>query len=547
VDAGEAQELEWPTDSTALDGFVNDDGHPYPPSVVLATWSQLSGPGTVTFADASDPQTTATFSAPGEYELQLVGDDSALQTLDSVIVTVNHNVTLSTSATGPGSVTLDPPGGTYPAGTMVTVTAAPDPDSAFTGWSGDLAGTTNPESILMDADKSVTAAFATLFDVTVTPTGPGSVTLDPPGGTYPAGTVVTVTATPDASASFDGFGGDLTGTTSPQQLTVDGDKSITATFTQLYTLSSAATGPGAVTLDPPGGVYPAGAAVTVTATPDPDAAFLGWSGDLAGTTNPESVLMDADKSVTGSFASLYDVSLSSTGPGSLAIDPPVGPYLAGTVVTVTATPDPDAVFAGFGGDLTGTTTPQQLTVDADKTVTGSFLAVYDVALNVTGPGSLTLDPPGGSYPDGTVVTVTATPDANASFDGFGGDLTGTTTPQQLTVDADKTVSADFSAVLYTLDVTTEGNGTVAVDPPTGPYPAGSIVTLTAQPAEGHLLGSWSGDASGFANPLDVTMDGNKAVHAKFNKKKSASACGIGPELVVGVPLLAWLHRRRRQA
>ncbi|MEN8158601.1 MAG: hypothetical protein ABFS41_00870 [Myxococcota bacterium] len=477
VDAGDAQELEWPTDSTALDGFVNDDGHPYPPSVVLATWSKLTGEGTVTFTDASDPQTTATFSAPGAYELQLVGDDSALQTTDTVTITVSHNVTLSASATGPGSVTLDPPGGIYPAGTLVTVTATPDPDSAFTGWSGDLAGATNPESILMDADKSVTGSFATLFDVSVSPTGPGSVTLDPPGGTYPAGTIVTVTATPDPSASFDGFGGDVTGTTSPQQLTVDGDKSVTATFTQLYTLSSAATGPGAVTLDPPGGVYPAGTNVMVTATPDPDSAFLGWSGDLAGATNPESVLMDADKSVTGSFAALYDVSLSSTGPGSLTIDPLAGPYPAGTIVTVTATPDPDSVFDGFGGDLAGTTTPQQLTVDGDKTVSASFIA----------------------------------------------------------------------NLFYTLDVTTEGNGTVDVDPPVGPYPAGSLVTLTAQPETGHLLGSWSGDASGSTNPLELTMDAAKAVHAKFNKKSKPAACGIGPELVVGVPLLAWLHRRRRRA
>jgi hypothetical protein len=372
VDAGEAQEIEWPLDSTLLDGFVNDDGHPYPPSTVLATWSQLSGEGTATFDDASLPQATATFSAPGVYELQLVGDDSELQTTDTVIITVSHNVTLSANATGPGSVTLDPPGGIYPAGTSVTVTATPDPDSAFTGWSGDLAGATNPESILMDDDKSVTAGFATLYDVAVSSTGPGSVTLDPPGGTYPAGTIVTVTATPDAGAVFDGFTGDLTGSTSPQQLTVNSDRSVGASFTQHYTLSSAATGPGSVTLDPPGGVYPIGTTVTVTATPDPDTVFLGWSGAVAGNTNPESILVDGDKSVTGSFATLYDVAFSSTGPGSLSLDPPGGTYPAGTIVTVTATPDAGAGFDGFAGDLAGTTSPQPLTVDADKTVSGSF-------------------------------------------------------------------------------------------------------------------------------------------------------------------------------
>ena len=43
------------------------------------------------------------------------------------------------------------------------------------------------------------------------------------------------------------------------------------------------------------------------------------------------------------------------------------------------------------------------------------------------------------------------------------------------------------------------------------------------------------------------MDANKAVHAKFQVKSSGSACGIGPELVAALPLLAWLHRRRRRA
>jgi hypothetical protein len=43
------------------------------------------------------------------------------------------------------------------------------------------------------------------------------------------------------------------------------------------------------------------------------------------------------------------------------------------------------------------------------------------------------------------------------------------------------------------------------------------------------------------------MDGNKAVHAKFRIKKTGSACGIGPELVAAMPMLAWLYRRRRRA
>jgi hypothetical protein len=160
VDAGPAQTLSWPTNTASLDGFVGDDGHPYPPSTVTALWSKQSGPGTVSFADANQPVTTATFSAPGTYVLQLVGNDSALQTLDTVTITVDQTVSLSVTTSGPGSVTLDPPGGSYPAGQSVTVTAVPDAGAAFTGFSGALAGTANPQPLLMDGDKSVTASFA---------------------------------------------------------------------------------------------------------------------------------------------------------------------------------------------------------------------------------------------------------------------------------------------------------------------------------------------------------------------------------------------------
>jgi hypothetical protein len=163
---------------------------------------------------------------------------------------------------------------------------------------------------------------------------------------------------------------------------------------------------------------------------------------------------------------------------------------------------------------------------------------------------VTLDPPTGPYAPGTIVSVIATPGASAVFDGFAGDLSGTASPQLLSVDADKAVSASFTLVSHTLVITTQGGGLVTVDPPTGPYPAGSSVTLTAVPSSTQwLFGSWSGSATGSANPLLVVMDADKAVHAKFNATGGGggTGCGIGPELAAALPLLAWLHRRRRRA
>jgi uncharacterized repeat protein (TIGR02543 family) len=68
--------------------------------------------------------------------------------------------TLTTNTVGQGSITLNPPGGTYNQGTEVTLTANPAQGWQFDGWSGDLSGTQNPATITMNSDKNVTATFS---------------------------------------------------------------------------------------------------------------------------------------------------------------------------------------------------------------------------------------------------------------------------------------------------------------------------------------------------------------------------------------------------
>ncbi len=73
--------------------------------------------------------------------------------------TVGTNYILTASTNGSGNVSLNPAGGTYAAGTVVTVTANPAPGWQFSGWSGDLIGSTNPTTITMNSNKSITATF----------------------------------------------------------------------------------------------------------------------------------------------------------------------------------------------------------------------------------------------------------------------------------------------------------------------------------------------------------------------------------------------------
>src|SRR6516164_9354386 len=60
---------------------------------------------------------------------------------------------------------------------------------------------------------------------------------------------------------------------------------------------------------------------------------------------------------------------------------------------------------------------------------------------------------------------------------------------------------------YTLTINTLGLGTVSASP-SGPYAAGTLVTLTATPNSGWSFSSWSGNVVGYANPAKLIMNGN---------------------------------------
>lgn len=82
-----------------LDASVFDDGLPNPPSAVTPAWTQVSGPGTTTFADQGAVSTTASFDLPGQYLLELSVDDGEHVTTAQITVDVSP----------PGSGTLDRP------------------------------------------------------------------------------------------------------------------------------------------------------------------------------------------------------------------------------------------------------------------------------------------------------------------------------------------------------------------------------------------------------------------------------------------------------
>ncbi|MBN2007023.1 MAG: hypothetical protein JXA21_26975, partial [Anaerolineae bacterium] len=96
--------------------------------------------------------------------------------------------------------------------------------------------------------------------------------------------------------------------------------SVTVIAEPVYTLTVNTVGQGSVIRDPAGTAllppavrYPAGAVVTLIATPKTDWAFAGWSGDLGSQTSPISLTMDADKVVTATFVAINHAPVADAG------------------------------------------------------------------------------------------------------------------------------------------------------------------------------------------------------------------------------------------
>lgn len=71
--------------------------------------------------------------------------------------TTKYKLNLVTN--GKGTITASPAASTYAPGTVVTLTATPAAGSPWLGWSGAVTGTTNPITVTITKDTSVTANF----------------------------------------------------------------------------------------------------------------------------------------------------------------------------------------------------------------------------------------------------------------------------------------------------------------------------------------------------------------------------------------------------
>ncbi len=374
--------------------------------------------------------------------------------------TQTYTLGVTTSGTGNGTVTSSPTGTTFNAGTSVTLTATPGANSAFAGWSGACTGAATTCTVTMNSNLSVAAAFNAQTYTIAASAGTGG-SISPSGSVnVNAGANQTFTISPASgyaisSVSVDGTSMGKMSSYAFSNITAS--HTINASFTTLtYTLSisKSGTGNGTVTNSPTGTSFPAGTSVNLTAAPDANSTFGGWSGGCTGTGTSSSVIMNSNMNVTATFnaKSSYTITSSAGTGGSIS---PLGSVSVSAGASQTFTISPASGYAissvTVDGASVGAISSYTFSgMTANHTIQASFVAqATSYTLNVgksgSGSGTATSSPTGTTFNQGTSVTLTANADKHSAFGGWSGACSGSSSTCTVVMLGNATVTAIFNS------------------------------------------------------------------------------------------------------
>ena len=417
---------------------------------------------------------------------------------------------LTVQAEGPGAITGSQPGGEFTAincgatceaeyneGATLTLTAAASPDNHLEKWEGggcDEAPGAEPTcEVTMSAAQTVKAVFGPTFHkLRVTPSGPGSVTSSPPGIIACAergediceaepqeGSTLTLTAAPAAHNHVTWTNCTAVPSENTCKVTIGASNlEVKAAFSiNLHTLTVAPSGPGQINASSgeisactrSGGTCagPYGEDTTVVLTATPHAHYrVSWA-QVDCKAEPEEKceleIGPSDATVEPSFLPIErTLSVAPSGSGSVHATSGAishcsseggvcsGSYIEAATVTLLASPGSHQAVAWSGCTSTEGNRCEVEVPSANAEVKVTFaLLTHTLTLTKagTGSGALTCNgaPCATAYPEGTVLTLTATPAQGSTFAGWsGGGCSGTGTCH-LTLEADTAITATFNA------------------------------------------------------------------------------------------------------
>ncbi|MCX5697886.1 MAG: InlB B-repeat-containing protein [Candidatus Omnitrophica bacterium] len=212
----------------------------------------------------------------------------------------------------------------------------------------------------------------------------------------------------------------------------------------------------------------------------------------------------------------YTLSVTTNGNGSVSKSLNQQRYAYNTAVTLSAKPDKNSYFLRWmnGATVVSTANPYRVGMTQNKSLTAEFAKGGTVT--VTSPyGSVSKTPNQSLYAPNTAVALRAAPNAGYCFVSWSGSLSSTSNPVTVIANGDKAITANYAPIVYTLSVTTNGNGSVSKSPSQTGYAYNTAVVLKALPNTGSKFVSWSGSLSSTSNPVTVIANSNKVITANY--------------------------------
>jgi hypothetical protein len=477
---------------------------------------------------------------------------------------IGYTVTVALDGTGAGAIHSSPAGidcdgttgctATFPAGTAVTLTAAPGAKARLATWTGACGGATDC-ALTLDRDLTVGATFTRTahLQVALDPArkGTGTITSEPPGivcpGTacgadFDAGTNVTLTASAATGSRFGAWVSCPASSGAGCAVSLTDDTTTTAQFVRTPTIGVTITGTTdyALQSQPLGlacsgtrctGVFDQGQTVLLTAADGVASRWKSWTSCLA-TGACTVVVDDADVELGAVYRDLVDVTATTAGSGvgsTSATGMPcnngtcVGTYEVGTVVSITAQAAPGSRFVGWSGcdsvngmgNVTCVVTPS-----AARAVVATFVRQRTLTIHFagTGTGSIAVAGAGTCTGDCTITvdegpaSMTATPASGSRTSGWSGGCASATATCATTVASDLAITVGFVktrtlTLVVPADATTHAAVGDCVGPATCAYTldSGAVATVTATTAPGQQL-QWSNACTGASCAITMTAD-----------------------------------------
>ena len=303
----------------------------------------------------------------------------------------NYSITVSASPSAGGSVGG---GGSFPAGSQRTVTATANAGYSFVNWTenGVAVSTLASYGFTLNSNRNLVANFnANPVNYTITvsasPAGGGTVS---GGGTFPAGSSRTVTASANSGYSFVNWteGGGVVSASASYPFTLNSNRNLVANFNAIP--------PGQVSVNLQ--TNPSGLSFTVDGATYTNAQTLSWqagSSHTIGTTSTQGggagtqyvwagwsdggglshvVAPSSNATYTANFTRQYLLTMNAgTGGG---VTPASSWFNAGASVSIRATPNAGYTFSGWTGvgqgAFTGLTNPVNVNMNGPVQETASF-------------------------------------------------------------------------------------------------------------------------------------------------------------------------------